>query len=184
MPLSGRGGKTKRPGPMDHAVADYAHKLSSSIERGTKAMRLTCTIDAEAEQIIIVAQGQHDRRKAASLELSHRILPTGETVARIGGELDIATADTAVRYVTQVIDHRDGPVIVDLTALRFCDARGLSALLRIALYAEQRDHKFRVASPRPSLVKLLRITALDRKLLGTTGPGGAATTFATNGPAP
>jgi anti-anti-sigma factor len=76
-----------------------------------------------------------------------------------------------VRYVTEVIDGHHGPVIVDLAALRFCDARGLSALLRIALYAEQSEHKFRVASPSPSLVKLLRITALDGKLLGTTEPG-------------
>jgi anti-sigma B factor antagonist len=126
-------------------------------------------IDPEAEQTIVVVQGQHGQRKAASLRLSHRTLPTGEAVAGIGGELDIATADTAVRYVTEVIDGHPGPVIVDLTALRFCDARGLSALLRIAAYAEQSDHEFRVASPSPSLVKLLRITALDRKLLGTPG---------------
>jgi anti-sigma B factor antagonist len=104
------------------------------------------------------------------LELSHRILPTGEAVAVIGGELDIATADAAVRYVTQVIDPHHGPVIVDLTGLRFCDAGGLSALLQIALHAEQGDHKFTLASPSPWLVKLLRITALDRKLLGATDP--------------
>jgi len=151
-------------------------------------MRLTRMIDAEAEQIIIVAQGQHDRRRAASLKLNHRVLPTGEAVAGIGGELDIATADAAVRYVTRLIDRHHGPVIADLTALRFCDARGLSALLRMAAYAEQSGHEFRLASPSPSLVKLLRITALDRKLLGTTSrsrrPGGAAITFVANGPAP
>jgi len=96
-------------------------------------------------------------------------LPTGEAVAGIGGELDIATADTAVGYVAGVIDSHHGPVVVDLAALRFCDARGLSALLQIARYAEQNDHKFRLASPSPTLVKLLRITALDRKLLSATG---------------
>jgi hypothetical protein len=37
-------------------------------------------------------------------------------------------------------------------------------------YDEQGDHKFRLTSPSPALVKLLRITALDRKLLGVTGP--------------
>jgi anti-anti-sigma factor len=127
-------------------------------------------IDLAAEQIIIVAEGQDHRPKAASLELSHRILPTGEAVAGIGGELDIATADTAVGYLTWLVDRHHGPVIVDLTALRFCDARGLSALLRIARYAEQGNHGFRLASPSPSLAKLLRIAALDRKLLGTARP--------------
>jgi anti-anti-sigma factor len=128
-------------------------------------------IDAKEAQIIIVAEGHGDRGRAASLKLSHRILPTGEAVAGIGGELDIATADAAVRYVTQIIDRHHGPIVVDLTALRFCDARGLSALLQIARYAERGDHQFRVAAPSPSLVKLLRITALDHKFLGGTGPG-------------
>jgi len=133
-------------------------------------MTPTRIIDAETEQITIVAEGQDGRRAAAPLELSHRILPTGEAVASIGGELDIATGDTAVRYVTRVIDRHHGPVIADLTALRFCDARGLSALLRLALHAEQTGHQFRVTSPSPSLVKLLRITALNRKVLDATGP--------------
>lgn len=135
-------------------------------------MKLTHLISAKAEQIIILANGQGGWRKAASLQLSHQILPTGEAVASIGGELDIATADAAVRYLTRVIDRHHGPVIVDLAALGFCDARGISALLRIAHHAKLGGHKFRVASPSPSLVKLLRITALDRKLLGTTGGGG------------
>jgi anti-anti-sigma factor len=130
-------------------------------------MMPTPMIDPEAAQIMIVAEGNDARRTTASLKLSHLILPTGEAVARIGGELDIATADTTVRYLTQVIDRHRGPVIVDLSALRFCDARGLSALLRIARYAEQSDHQFRVAAPSPSLVRLLRITGLDRELLGS-----------------
>jgi anti-anti-sigma factor len=133
-------------------------------------MMLTSRIGSKAEQTIIVVEGQDDRSGATSLELSYRILPTGEAVVSIGGELDIATADTAVSYLTRVIDRHHGPVTVDLAALRFCDARGLSALLRITRYAEQGDHRFRLASPSPSLVRLLRITALDRRLLGATGP--------------
>jgi anti-sigma B factor antagonist len=134
-------------------------------------MMLTRSIDPEAEQVIIVAEGRGGGRTVASLELSHRILPTGEAVAAIGGELDIATADRAVSYLTQVIDRHPGPVTVDLIALRFCDARGLSALLQIARHAEQGGREFTLVSPSSSLVKLLRLTALDRKLLGTTGPG-------------
>ena len=81
------------------------------------------------------------------------------------GELDIATAEAAVSYVKNVIDHRGAPVTVDLAALAFCDARGLAALLRMADYAEQAGCPFRLASPRPSLVKIMRITGLDRRLL-------------------
>lgn len=133
------------------------------MERGTKITILTRVIGRKPKAAIAAAWGQDNRRRAAPLELSHRILPTGEAVAVIGGELDIATADMAVRYVRKIIDRHRGPVIADLAALRFCDARGLSALLRMASYAEQAGYPFRLVSPSPALVKLMRVTSLDRR---------------------
>ncbi len=56
-------------------------------------------------------------------------------------------------------------MIVDLAALDFCDARGLAALVRMAGYAEQKGRPFRLASPSPSLIKIMRITGLDRRFL-------------------
>src|SRR5689334_23554164 len=53
-----------------------------------------------------------------------------------------------------VIDSHRGPVIVDLTALGFCDAQGLSALVRMAGYAERAGRPFRLVSPSPSVVKI------------------------------
>jgi anti-anti-sigma factor len=76
----------------------------------------------------------------------------------LGGELDIVSAEAAVR---DVIDRCGKPVVVDLTALAFCDARGLRALLRMASYAERAGCEFRLASARPSLAKIMRITGLD-----------------------
>ena len=87
------------------------------------------------------------------LELSHRISHAGEAVVQLGGELDIASAEVAVSYVTDIIDRHGGAVTADLSALTFCDARGLAALVRMAGYAEQADCPFRLASPNPSLVK-------------------------------
>ena len=54
---------------------------------------------------------------------------------------------------------------MDLTALAFCDARGLGALLRMASCAERAGCPFALASPRPSLLKLMRITGLDGRFL-------------------
>ncbi|MGH3171358.1 MAG: STAS domain-containing protein [Trebonia sp.] len=98
------------------------------------------------------------------LELSHRLLPTGEVVADIGGELDMATADTAARYVQRIISSHRGPVSVDLAGIRFCDAQGLHALLRMANYAEQLGFPFHVTSPTPMLAKLMRITGVGYRL--------------------
>ena len=85
----------------------------------------------------------------------------------LDGELDIASAERAVSYVRDVIDQRRGPVNVNLAALAFCDARGLAALMRMASYAEQSDCPFKVTSPSPSLVKIMRITGLDRQFLAS-----------------
>ena len=113
----------------------------------------------------MVTGAPDDLQGAAALRLSHRILPTGGAIADIGGELDIATAEVALRHVRLVIDRHGGPLIVDLAGLAFCDAQGLSALLRMATYAERAGCPFRLASPRPSLVKIMQITGLDRRFL-------------------
>ena len=99
------------------------------------------------------------------LELSHRILPTGEAAVEIGGELDMDTAEQAFRYVQKVINRHRGPVVVSLAGVSFCDARGLRALVRMANHADEASRPFRVTSPSPRLTKLMRMTGLDSKFL-------------------
>jgi len=78
---------------------------------------------------------------------------------QIGGELDVDTTDTAFRYVQKIINRRRGPVVVDLAGVRFCDAQGLGALVRMANYAERAGCPFLVTGPSPMLTKLIRIPA-------------------------
>ncbi len=127
-------------------------------------MMLTCVAQERAVREVVVA-AQDDPQETTPLELSHRNCPTGEPVVDLDGELDIASAEAAVCHVKDVIDRHPGPVIVDLAALVFCDARGLAALVRMAGYAEQKSCVFRLASASPSLVKIMRITRLDRRFL-------------------
>lgn len=103
--------------------------------------------------------------ETAGFELSRRTLATGEEVADIDGELDIVTADAAFRFVEEIIASHRGPVVANLAGLRFCDARGLQALLRMADCAADADRPFRLASPNPMLTRLMRITGVDRRLL-------------------
>jgi anti-anti-sigma factor len=130
----------------------------------SEAKMLRCVPEASAVEEVAVA-AQDDLERTAPLELSHRICPTGEAIVDLGGELDILSAEVAVNYVRDVIDRYRGPVKVNLTALAFCDARGLAALVRMVRYAEQKGCPFQLASPNPSLVKIMRITGLDRRLL-------------------
>jgi anti-anti-sigma factor len=107
------------------------------------------------------------------LKLSYLISAEGEAVVSLGGELDIVSADVAIGYVTYVIDKCDVPLAVDLASLDYCDASGLRALERMADYAEQAGRPFRLASPGESLVKIMRITGLDRRFLAAQVPAQA-----------
>jgi anti-sigma B factor antagonist len=99
--------------------------------------------------------------KIMPLGLSHRIYPDGRAVVTVHGELDTATADQAYDYVRQVIDGRGRYISLDLAGLSFCDARGLRTLMRIAAHARAAGREFRLVAPRPSLLKIMRITGVD-----------------------
>jgi anti-sigma B factor antagonist len=113
------------------------------------------------------------------LGLSHRIYPDGRAVVTVHGELDAATVDQAYDYVRRVVDGRGRHISLDLAGLSFCDARGLRALVRIAAYARAAGREFRLVSPRPSLLKIMRITGVDASFpelrKPTPGPGMAGT---------
>jgi anti-anti-sigma factor len=100
------------------------------------------------------------------LELSCATDGDGNQIISVTGELDIATAEQAYAYISDVIDAWPGlspaPVSVDLSGLTFCDASGLGALARTARHARQAGRQLRLTAARPSLLKIMRITGLDR----------------------
>lgn len=102
------------------------------------------------------------RSEPVQLELSSRTDEDGNQIISVTGELDIATAEQAYSYISEIIDGWPTPVSVDLSGLTFCDASGLGVLARLARHARQAGRQFRLTSPRPSLVKIMRITGLDR----------------------
>jgi len=96
------------------------------------------------------------------LELSCQIDGDGNQIVSVTGELDIATAEQAYLYISDVIDAWPTPVSVDLSGLTFCDASGLGVLARIAGHARQAGRQLKLTAARPSLLKIMRITGLDR----------------------
>ena len=95
------------------------------------------------------------------LELSCQADGDGNQIVSVTGELDVATAEQAYLYISDVIDAWPAPVNVDLSGLTFCDASGLGVLARIARHARQAGRQFRLTAARPSLLKIIRITGLD-----------------------
>ncbi len=114
--------------------------------------------DGGSDVAVITAE----RAEPVQLELSCRTSANGYQVISVTGELDIATAEQAYSFISEVIDGRPAPVSVDLSGLTFCDASGLGVLARIARHARQAGRQLSLSSPRPSLLKIMRITGLDR----------------------
>jgi anti-anti-sigma factor len=101
----------------------------------------------------------------AQLELSTSTSANGYQVVSVAGELDIATAEQAYSFITEVIDGRlrgSAPLTVDMSGVTFCDASGLGALARLARYARAAGRQLKLTSVRPSVMKIMRITSLDR----------------------
>ncbi len=112
------------------------------------------------------------------IELSCQVSADGLVRVAVRGDLDVATADRTVRYVTDVIDSCDGPVIADLSEVAFCDACGLGALIRVNTYAGRMGRKLELTSPSRAVTKIMRLTGVDEWLLqpalaGLTGGGPA-----------
>ena len=79
-------------------------------------------------------------------------------------ELDLATSEGVVVQGFAVIARLARLVLLDLTGLSFCDARGLSAFVRIANQADMAGCGFGLIAPRAPVAKILRISGLDRRL--------------------
>ncbi|WP_067793572.1 STAS domain-containing protein [Actinomadura formosensis] len=87
----------------------------------------------------------------------------GPTRAVVTGELDIATAAEFGVELARLIDERTPDVVLDVSALTFCDARGLAAIIAADELARSRGGAVTLTGARPQLARILRITGLDRR---------------------
>ncbi len=85
-------------------------------------------------------------------------------ILRVRGELDLATADRLWRLGRTAIGRKARCLLLDLAGLSFCDARGLSALVRIANAADAAGCRYGLIAPQPLVAKILRITGLHNRL--------------------
>lgn len=95
------------------------------------------------------------------LELAYEVAADGKATVRVRGELDIATADQAYAYLRDVVDSQDGPVMMNLSELSFCDAAGLGVLAKVAGYARRSGRSLKLTAARPALLRIMAITGLD-----------------------
>lgn len=114
-----------------------------------------------------------DLAQVLQLELACQVAADGSATVRVRGELDIATADQAYAYLRDLVDSQDGPVLVNLSELTFCDAAGLGVLARVAGHARRCGHPLKLTGVRPALVRIMHITGMDEAFpeVRTPAPG-------------
>jgi anti-sigma B factor antagonist len=84
--------------------------------------------------------------------------------AAVAGDIDIATAGAMQEFLAWQLcaTTGSGGLVVDLSAVTFMDARGLTALLRARHLAADLAIPFRIAAPAACVARLLRVTGLHR----------------------
>lgn len=83
----------------------------------------------------------------------------------VSGEVDIHTASdlhgSLYRAVDVAAEAAHAVVNVDLSAVSFIDARGLTALASAGTYAREREVRLLYIAVPPGITRLLRITGLN-----------------------
>ena len=86
-----------------------------------------------------------------------------QTVVRLRGELDIATAPAFADAVSEA----NSEIVVDLADLEFLDASGLDALARARARAERHGYRLVVINVHPLTQRMFQLTGLDYLLSGS-----------------
>jgi anti-sigma B factor antagonist len=100
----------------------------------------------------------------ADLQLTTRCLH-GHQVVVVAGEIDISTTPVLNAYLLNAAYTTSGKggidLVVDLSAVTFMDASGLTVLLRADHRARRAGGRLRLAAPTARIARLLAITHLD-----------------------
>ena len=79
-------------------------------------------------------------------------------VVAVRGELDMATAITLAGCLNEVLMDASGPVIVDLSGLRFMDSTGMSVLLNAHRRLARQGRSLTLACPPGPVLRVFELT--------------------------
>lgn len=77
------------------------------------------------------------------------------------GEVDIYTASELKTTIKQALDEKLTDIRFDCTSLAYIDSTGLGVLIGLLKRLDQK-HKIIISNPRNNILKLLKITGLDK----------------------
>ncbi|GAA3760333.1 STAS domain-containing protein [Salinactinospora qingdaonensis] len=89
----------------------------------------------------------------------------GGNVVHVSGELDLAAEEEVAAMLIDTIAEVGPDLTVDLSAVTFCDARGLAVLVRVANCAAHLGGALTLCGTPPQVKRLFRITGLESRFL-------------------
>jgi anti-sigma B factor antagonist len=88
----------------------------------------------------------------------------GIEIVPMPAELDLTTSEDVAARGCAAVARLARLVLLDLAGVSFCDARGLSAFVKIANQAGAAGCCFGLIAPQPQVAKILRISGLDSRM--------------------
>jgi anti-sigma B factor antagonist len=120
------------------------------------------------------------------MELSLSTYDSGDhKVLEVGGEVDVYTAPRLREKLVELVEQGARHVVVDLSRVEFLDSTGLGVLVGALKRLRAVNGTFGLVCAHERLLKIFRITALDRvfQLFDTVEAAVAATGAGTDSPA-
>lgn len=113
-------------------------------------------------------EGDASRPGGLKVELDQ--LDAACVCVRVGGELDMATAEELSFRLAETLTHAR-TVVLDLGEVRFMDSTGLAAIIAALRQASDNGAELTIASPLPPQPqRLLELTGVVDRLSFTTAP--------------
>lgn len=88
----------------------------------------------------------------------------GVALLALAGELDLGGVVHVDAAVDELLDDGFALLVVDLSALEFCDSSGLGALLRTTRRLQECGGTCLVAGARGAVARLMALTSMERVL--------------------
>jgi len=94
----------------------------------------------------------------------------GCVVVSVDGELDLGTAEQLQETLTTAIAEAAGPIVLDLTDLRFCDSAGLAVLVKAHNTLSDQGRRLVLARPTTAVSRVLELSGLDQVIATAPSP--------------
>jgi anti-sigma B factor antagonist len=99
----------------------------------------------------------------SGMELDVKLEREGDAcVIKLAGEVDVYTSPSFKDRLVETIDEGCTKIVVDLEGVDFIDSSGLGVLVSGLRRVKERGGAIRLVCTRESIMKVFRITGLDR----------------------